>query len=97
MANSAPSLPPGVYVIGKAIGDFEFRSFQTAKGKTLQLVEGQVLAGKQFVRLEQSLEQGESPVLLQDGDDVVAPVVAHWSADGLLKLNVKLRRPEMGK
>ncbi|WED66835.1 hypothetical protein PXH66_08230 [Synoicihabitans lomoniglobus] len=95
MANATSSLPPGVYVIGRAVGDFELRSFQTKTGRTIQIVEGQVLAGKQFVKVEQSLEPGQSPILLQDNDEVIAPVVPHYSADGLLKVQVKLKRSEM--
>lgn len=96
MANTAPPLPAGVYVIGKAIGDFELRTFQTKTGRTIQIVEGQVLAGKQFVKVEQTLDPGEKPILLQDNDEVVAPVVPHYSADGLLKVQVKLKRPNVG-
>ncbi|MCF3649462.1 hypothetical protein [Synoicihabitans lomoniglobus] len=89
-------MPAGVYVIGKAIGDFELRTFQTKTGRTIQIVEGQVLAGKQFVKVEQTLDPGEKPILLQDNDEVVAPVVPHYSADGLLKVQVKLKRPNVG-
>jgi hypothetical protein len=95
MANTTTSLPAGVYVIGKAVGDFELRTFPTKSGKTMQIVEGQVLAGKRFVKIEQTLEQGETPILLEDGNDVLAPVVPHYSADGLLKVQVKLQRPSL--
>ena len=88
-------MPPGVYVIGKAIGDFELRTFQTKTQRTIQIVEGQVLAGKRFVKVEQTVENGESPILLRDGEDVIAPVVPHYSADGLLKVQVQLKRPEL--
>ncbi|MFT3869863.1 MAG: hypothetical protein QM715_15545 [Nibricoccus sp.] len=100
MAIKLPAgLPTGVFLIGKAVGDFEMIGGVSAKGRAYQMVRGKVLAGETFVNLTQSVDQakGEMPLLFRSGEDVVAQVVPGFKANGLLSLDVKLERPEVSK
>ena len=98
MAIKLPAgVPSGVYLIGKAVGDFEVIGGVSAKGRAYQMVKGKVLAGDTFVNVTQSVPQGEHPVLFRSGDEVQAQVVPGFKSNGLLQLDVKLERPEVSK
>lgn len=85
----------GVYVVGKAVGDFTVFDGKSAKGRPFSIVKGQVLAGTTFVNVAQNLEGDEKPLLLRDGEDCVARVIPGFKANGILNLDVKLSRPEV--
>lgn len=96
LAKLPAGVPAGVFLIGKAVGDFELVSGRSAKGTPYSFVKGQVLAGRKFVNVNQSLQGNEAPLLFRDGDDVLAEVVPNFKANGVLSLDVKLERPEVG-
>lgn len=95
MATDKSNVPTGCFVKGVAVGDFTLRQFKSAKGRDISLVEGMILAGDQVVKVTQSLEPNESPSLMRNGEEVIAPITPHYSDDGLIKVNVKLTRPEL--
>ncbi len=95
MATTKPDIPLGCHVRGKAVGDFELRSFKSKSGRDITLIEGMVLAGQSIIKVTQSLAPNETPNLMRDGEEVIAPVVPHYSDDGLIKVNVRLTRPEL--
>ncbi len=95
MSTTPPSaIPNGVWLLGQAVGNFEIKNLTTAKGKPMQLVQGKVLAGTEFVTVTQMVEQGKDmPYLYQNGEPVRAQIVPNWKANGVLAVDVLLTRP----
>lgn len=89
------SLPNGVFVIGRAVGDFTLRAGVSAKGRPFQFVEGQVIAGTTFVKINESVELGSAPFLPKDGEEVRASIVPDFKANGVLAVSVKVARPDV--
>jgi hypothetical protein len=88
-------LPPGVHVIGRAVGDFSLRAGVSAKnGRPFQFVEGKILAGTTFVKINESVDVGVAPYLPRDGEEVRAAVVPNYKANGILAIDVRLNRPD---
>lgn len=90
------SLPVGVFVVGRAVGDFQLRSGVSAKnGRPFQFVEGQVLAGTTFVKVTESVDVGTAPYLPKDGDEVRANIVPDFKSNGVLAVSAKVARPDV--
>lgn len=87
-------LPRGVFVVGRAVGDFILKSGVSAKGRAFQFVEGQVLAGTTFVKVNESVDSGQVPYVPRDGDEVRASIVPDFKSNGVLNVSVKLGRPD---
>jgi hypothetical protein len=97
MSSLSPSnIPNGVWLIGQAVGNFELKNLTTSKGKPMQLVQGKVLAGTEFVTVTQMVEQGkEMPYIYSNGEPVRAQIVPNWKANGVLAVDVILTRPQV--
>lgn len=97
MSSLSPSnIPNGVWLIGQAVGNFELKNLTTSKGKPMQLVQGKVLAGTEFVTVTQMVEQGkEMPYMYVNGEQVRAQIVPNWKANGVLAVDVILTRPQV--
>lgn len=99
MSTSVPPksgvLPGGVYVIGRAVGDFTLRAGVSAKGRPFQFVEGQVIAGTTFVKINESVDVGTAAFLPKDGEEVRATIVPDFKSNGILAVSVKVARPDV--
>lgn len=88
------NLPSGVFVVGRAVGDFNLKSGISAKGRPFQFVEGQVLAGTTFVKVNESVELGQNPYIPRDGEEVRACIIPDFKSNGVLSVSVKIGRPD---
>lgn len=94
--NKPVGLSVGVFVVGRAVGDFQLRSGVSAKnGRPYQFVEGQVVAGTTFVKISETVEVGSAPYLPKDGDEVRASVVPDFKSNGILSVSAKVIRPDV--
>ncbi len=97
--SQSPIIPAGIFVSATAIGDFSLESGIGAKsGRPWSKVLGRAVAGEQFVKVQQFMEPGETPVLVKAGEKFTATVVGvDFQEKGreVLSLMVKLNRPSL--
>lgn len=98
-ANLIVAIPAGIHICAVAIGDFTLESGIGAKsGRAWSKVLGRGVAGQQFVKVQQFMDPGETPVLVQAGEKFTATVVGvDFQEKGreVLSLMVKLNRPSL--
>jgi len=89
------SLPDGVFVVGRAIGDFKIKNIKSAKGHPMTFVEGKILAGETFCTVSEKLEDGEGIYCPKHNEEVRAFVVPDYRQNDVFVSSVRFSRPEV--
>jgi hypothetical protein len=94
-----PIVPPGIHLSAVATSNFTLESGIGAKsGRPWSKVVGRGVAGEQFVKVQQFMDPGETPVLVAAGEKFTASIVGvDFQEKGreVLSLMVKLNRPTL--
>lgn len=99
MSQPNAKLPAGLHVSAVATQDFELIAGVSAKGKAYQKVVGRGVAGGQFVKVTQFVDDGR-PVLIKSGEifeGQITGVDTFEKGREVISLFVKLRAPEVAE
>lgn len=96
MSAITAKIPPGLHVSAVSVGAFALEGGVSKSGKAYQKVVGRGLAGEQFVKVTQFLNQGESPLLFGPNEAFEATITGvdtYEKGREVISLFVELRRP----
>jgi hypothetical protein len=95
MATSTSQYPSNVVAEGRAVGAFKVKSFTSAKGKPITVLEGKIVSGETFVNVTQFLNAGDIPYLPSHDEKVKVVVVPGFKDDGVIHIEGIIVRPDL--
>jgi hypothetical protein len=96
MSASITKLPPGLHLSAVSTQTFELVSGVSSKGRPYSKVVGRGVAGEQFVKVTQFVEQGQTPLIFSPGEAFEAKITGVDTFEKgreVISLFVELRRP----